>query len=246
MKYYSTKSIAARLLQAEEAILIGQTNPELSESLVIGGYTDTAFAEGMALVTAVRDVDTRRREQLGTQVVATSALKAALRNLRSSFDTDRRIARQVLRGMDDLIDLLRLKEKTSSTTEELMLQVRHFYKKLQENTEVMTLMQARYNITVELLDARLLEVVAAEEAWRTQQYLKGEMREMTRQRRAAMDAVDTWMRRFNTTARLLFKDDVPKLDKLGIHVRRVSVGPVVPVEEVAVPEEDSTVEVSEE
>gem|GEM_PF-1183584 len=219
MKYYSEKTIGDRLQQAEEAIIIGQTNPELSEVLADKGYTEALFEEGAQRVAAVKSFDALKRQQLGSQVVATTAMNTAARSLRLSLDTDRRIARLAVGDTPEYADQLRLYEKTSPRLSDFILQARHFYTKVKEHPEVMALIQERYNLTIEVLDQRLAEVVQLEEALRDQQYLKGEMRAVTRQRREAMDQVDAWMRDFNATARIAFQGDQPKLQKLGIHVR---------------------------
>ena len=219
MKYYSEKSIGDRLQQAEEAIIIGQTNPELSEVLADKGYTEVIFADGAQRVAAVQSFDALKREQLGAQVVATAAMNMAYRSSRRSLDTDRRIARLAVGDHEVYAVQLRLYEKTASKVADFILQARHFYSKVKEHPEVMTLIQERYNLTIEVLDKRLAEVAVLEEALRDQQYIIGQMRAVTQQRREAMDQVDAWMRDFNATARIAFQGDLPKLQKLGIHVR---------------------------
>ena len=220
MKYYSEKSIGDRLQQAEEAIIIGQTNPELSEVLAEKGYTEALFEEGAQRVAAVKSIDAVKRQQLGSQVVATAAMQTASRSLRLSLQTDRRIARLAVGDNPEYADQLRLYEKTSSRLSDFILQARHFYSKVKEHPEVMALIQERYNLTIEVLDQRLTEVAKLEEALRDQQYLIGQLRAVTQQRREAMDQVDAWMREFNATARIAFQDDLANLQKLGILVRR--------------------------
>ncbi|MBX2822391.1 MAG: hypothetical protein KTR29_22035 [Rhodothermaceae bacterium] len=220
MKYYTEKSIGDRLQQAEEAIIIGQTNPELSEVLADKGYTEALFEDGAQRVAAVKSFDALKRQQLGSQVVATAAMQSAYRSLRLSLDTDRRIARLAVGDNEEYAFQLRLYEKTSRRLSDFILQARHFYTKVQEHPEVMALIQERYNLTIDVLNQRLTEVANLEEALRDQQYIIGQMRAVTRQRREAMDQVDAWMRDFNATARIAFQGDQPKLQKLGIHVRQ--------------------------
>ena len=220
MKYYSEKSIGARLQQAEEAIIIGQTDSELTEALADRGYTEAVFGDGATRVAAVKAIDAIKREQLGLQVVATTAVDTAYRTLRISFTTDRRIVRLASVDNPDYIAQLRLNERLSAAISDFVLQAAHFYAKVKEHPEVMTLVQERYNIGIDVLDARLAEIAALEEALRNQQFLVGQLRKVTQERRDAMDEVDVWMRGFIATARIVFNGDRGSLQKLGITVRR--------------------------
>ena len=220
MKYYSEKSMGARLLQAEEAIIIGQTEEELSQVFAARGYGEAVFNDGAARVAAVKEIDTIKREQLGLQVVATADVDEANRTLRLSFETDRRMVRIATRSNPGYQDQLRLNERVSKAVYDFVPQAAHFYAKVKEHPDVIALVQTRYNLGIEVLDSRLAEVADLEEALRKQQRLVGELRKVTQQRREAMQEVDAWMKGFIATARIAFKEDIGSLQKLGIHVRR--------------------------
>jgi len=218
MKYYSEKSIPARLMQAEESIVNGQSN-EVSEVLSEQGYTPEEFSQGSLHLAAIRQIDADRREHLGAQVVATASVKEAYRVLRKSFSADRRLMRQALVNNSDYIDALRLNEPMNRQMEAFVLQARHLYEKVVGHNAVMTLLQSRYNITIEVLTSRFDEIVELEAAVQQHQYLKGQLREAAKQHRDAMATLDKWMRRFIAVARIAFDEDKPKLEKLGIHVK---------------------------
>lgn len=220
MKYYSEKSIGARLLQAEEAIIIGQTEEELKQVLATRGYGEAVLNDGATRVASVKEIDTIKREQLGLQVVATAEVDEANRTLRLSFETDRRMVRIAARSNPNYLDQLRLNENISKAVHDFVLQAAHFYKKVKEHPDVIALVQDRYNLGTDVLDSRLAEVAALEDALRRQQRLVGELRKVTQRRREAMGEVDEWMKGFIATARIAFREDRGSLDKLGIHVRR--------------------------
>ena len=219
MKYYSAKSIGARLQQAEEAIIIAQAEADINEVLVSRGYTEGAFLDGAARVAAVKAIDTQKREQLGLQVVATAEVERAYRTLRISFTTDRRIVRLATFDNPEYIDQLRLNQRVSSAAYDFVLQAAHFYNKVKEYPDVMALMQERYNIGEEVIDARIADVAELEETIRKQQVLIGGMRKVTQERREAMALVDAWMKPFIATARIAFQNDPGSLNKLGILMR---------------------------
>lgn len=218
MKYYSAKTIPARLIQAEESINNGQAS-EVIDVLNQQGYTPEEFSVGAEYLAAVRSIDADRREQLGAQIVATAGVQAAYVELRKSFSADRRMMRQALSGKPEYIDMLRLKGPVSNRVESLVLQARHLYEKVIEHEAVMALLQSRYNITADVLTSRFQEIVALETAIQEQQYLKGQLREVSKQRQEAMARLDGWMRRFIAVSRIAFEDDRPKLEKLGIYTK---------------------------
>ena len=219
MKYYIHKSIPERLIQADEAITLGQENPELAEALAGQGYAAHVLKEGAGYVAAIKALDTQRRAQLGIQIVATRTLKEAYLVLRRDFTTDRRIVRSAIGKDHDYENLLRLTQNVERTQSGFILQARHFYTNLLKHTAVMASITGRYNLTAAIVESRLADIEALEAALARQQYLIGEMREVTKQRQDAIRKLDAWMSRFIASARIAFKNDPPGLKKLGIYVR---------------------------
>ena len=217
MIYYNQKSIGARIIQADEAIRNVQTNPDLSEALALQGYTEAELAAGRDLVDTVKAASTLRREQLGAQTMATSTADKAYRSLRQAFDADRRQFRQALFDEPGFGQELRLSESTSTRRGDFVMQARHFYGKVKDQTEKISLVQGY--ITPEYLDSRLQQIASLEEVFSIQRYLIGQTREVKKIRREAIDELDVWMKRFIAIAHVAFSDDRPKLSKLGIVVK---------------------------
>ena len=220
MKYYIHKSISERLYQAEDAIEIGRNKPELKKALAESGYNEKSFVIGAGYVATVKAIDMLRREQLGKQVNATARVEEAYRELRQNFEVDRKVVRLVLRRHPELIDQLRLREKTQSDRAEYILQARHFYEKVGENEQVKLLLQEEYGMAHGFMAKRHQAVVALEDAIVAQQYHKGQMTEITRKRQEAMKMLDAWMSKYIAIARVVFKDSIPNLHMLGIRVKQ--------------------------
>lgn len=220
MKYYLHKSMAARLLQAEEAIEIGRNHQELNDLLVQQGYTEREFSIGAGYVATVRAIDVLKREQLGKQVNATADADSAYRTLRRHFAADRQVVRLALDGHPDYAGQLRLSERTHKDRDAFILQARHFYEGIRDHEEVRNILESAYGIMPGVMAARLDIVIGLEQALVVQQYMIGQMRDITKKRREAMKALDTWMNRFIAIARIVFKHDTPKLHKLGIRVKQ--------------------------
>ena len=220
MKYYVHKSISERLYQAEEAIALSRSKPELRDALAQQGYGDKAFIIGAGYVATVRAIDVLRREQLGKQVIATARVEEIYRELRQNFDVDRKVVRLVLRDHLLYADKLGLGQKTSKERSAFILQARHFYQAVSEDEFAAQLLGEGYGMNPGFMTSRLQVVVALEEALAHQQYMIGQMQQITQERNKAMKALDAWMSSYIAIARVVFKHDEPKLHKLGIRVKQ--------------------------
>lgn len=220
MKYYIHKSMSERLFQADEAIEIGRSEKLIKESLARRGYDEQEFVIGAGYVATVKAIDILRRDQLGRQVVATAVAKDTYLALRRNFDIDRKVVRLVLRDYPAYADELRVREKAEKGRAEFILQARDFYKRVSEHAEATRLLEEGYGMAPGFMKARLATVDTLSEALVNQQMLKGQLTKVTQQRREAMKILDAWMGRYISIARIVFKDEVATLAKLGIRVKR--------------------------
>ena len=219
MKYYNQKPSGERINQAEETIINGRDDADLIDVLSVHGYGIEEFGVGYTLFEAVRTADEAHRKQKGIQVAATRSANDAYRQVRRVFNADRRIVRVVLGNQADVVELLRLHLKVSVARGNFILQARTFYANVKEQPEVMTALADQYGITPAILDTKVAAIASFEEALRQQEYLIGQTRVATQRRQEAMEALDTWMKKFIGIARVAFKDDKARLRVLGISVK---------------------------
>ena len=92
MKYYSTKSIPARLTHAEEIITTVSVDEPIRGRLEATGYTESRFQEVQGLLEEAQRLETNQQVQLGKQTSATSTLNELTQVIRLKFVGDRRIS----------------------------------------------------------------------------------------------------------------------------------------------------------
>ena len=219
MKYYSSKSIPARLTHAEEIITTLSIDEALRERLAATGYTESELQVVQGLLDEAQQLETNQQVQLGKQTSATTALNEATQIIRLKFVFERRICRHVLKKDTLLFEELRLHLKTKKSRDALIRQMTHFYEEVVKYPELMARLSAEYNLTVELFATRREEVGALVQAIQKQQYQVGLVREATQERQEAMKQLDAWMSVFIGIARLIFRGEEANLQKLRIHVQ---------------------------
>ena len=219
MVYYPRKTISDRITIAQKTIRIAINDPNLYNTLIEYGYVDTSYNEGLRLQDVARQAEEQRLEQLGFQVAATTALKELYTTLRLTFDTDRRIARLLLRGNQALSDTFRLHIRSTRHRANFILQASHLYDQMRVHVDLLPTLSTRFNITLPVIEERLADLARLEAAILEQQRVIGEVRLATEKRRMAMDALDGWMKRFIRVARIAFQEDKARLRKLGILVK---------------------------
>ena len=219
MKYYSTKSIPARLTHAEEIITTVAVDESIRGRLEATGYTESRFQEVQGLLEEAQRLETNQQVQLGKQTSATSTLNELTQVIRLKFVGDRRIARYVLKRDPVLTEELRLHLNTKKSREALIRQMTHFYEEVVKYPELMVRLTAEYNLTAELFASRREEIGALIQAIQVQQYRVGLTRVATQERQEAMKELDTWMSAFIGMARQVFRGEEANLQKLRIHVQ---------------------------
>jgi len=219
MKYYSTKSIPARLTHAEEIITTVAVDESIRGRLESTGYTESRFQEVKGLLEEAQRLETNQQVQLGKQTSATSTLNELTQVIRLKFVGDRRITRYVLKKDSVLVEELRLHLNTKKGREALIRQMTHFYEEVVKYPELMVKLSADYNLTAELFASRREEVGTLIQAIQVQQYQVGLSRAATQERQEAMQELDTWMSAFIGVARVVFRGEETSLQKLRIHVQ---------------------------
>ena len=219
MTYYLARSISERLNNAREIIDIVQSDPELSEPLAQLGYSKKEFSDGAQRLEAASTMEVNQEAMLGAQVAATETLVQAIKAMKCSFSTDRRILQELLKSRRALYEELRLHLRMKRGRDAFVRQATHFYELAVSHAEVRTLLLAEYTLTPEVFFApRQAQLNLLLEAMRIQQYRIGQARVATQQRRQAMQDLDTWVRAFIHTARFAFQDNKRQLRKLGLTV----------------------------
>lgn len=216
--YYIKQNIPERLITAEGAIVIAQTDPELTEALKSVGYQEEHFAQANQLVESATSLATEQEVHRGAQVAATAAVTEAYDVVRRYFGDDRRLLRIALRSNRKLYLEMRLHIRAKNTRAASVQQMIHFYKEAIVHPDVVQAL-AEQHVASDRFAGRIEAVDALINALQVQQHLQGQVFVTTQKRREAMKALDDWMTTFIRDARYVFNENEEQLRKLGVGVR---------------------------
>jgi hypothetical protein len=99
-------------------------------------YTDQDYADGLALVQQVRDLDVQQQSERGDSTRSTEVAQAAYEALRSRFTKHRELARKRVSRDAAGFSALSLAGNTPRRRDELLREVRRFYGAIVERPEL--------------------------------------------------------------------------------------------------------------
>ncbi|MBK9714545.1 MAG: hypothetical protein IPO81_25030 [Kouleothrix sp.] len=214
MSYYTSMSMARRLLVAQAAIEAALSDPALLETLAARGYGEAALKEGQNLVAQARELYAVRRDRAGDRLGARRASEAALADAKAVFTAHVATARVALRGDAAAAAKLDIGARERQRAGWL-LQAQQFYLNALRNAGIVEAME-RYGVTRPQLEdgQRLVESVLAFHS--THQKHVATAREAIAARDLAFQSLDLWMRDFMAIARIALAQQPQALQRLGI------------------------------
>ena len=193
------------LLAAETIVMVRQhitnvqTHTELAALMAERGFGPDELAEGLALQNAAAAAYDRRQQAIGAQQTATAALAVERDAVKFAYREFRAVAGLVL-TTPAAHAALGLNVRVPQDTEKMMALARSAYTAALERAEYDSSLEdvkyppERLQLLLAQVDALYGPISAAEHA-------KTEALRITRERNAAVDAMEEWHRRFKTVAR---------------------------------------------
>jgi hypothetical protein len=209
------KSVAERLNLARTAIANTLDDSALQSAMIAFGYTPERLREGQALREAAQALCQRQHAAYGDLYAATDALDAAKRQAQANYMRTVGVARVALGSERGGLEMLGLQVQRKRDLAGWLMQAQQFYANALANTAVLDRLVV-FGITPELLAAGAREVEMVAACYAAQRQQRGAARSTTRQRDAAIAALDAWMGDFMKIARLALRDQAPSLRKLGV------------------------------
>jgi hypothetical protein len=209
------KSIAERLNLACTAIANTLDDPALQSTMIAFGYTPERLREGLALREAAQALCQRQHAAYGDLYAATDALDAAKRRTHANYMRIVGVARVALGSERGGLQMLGLQAQRKRDLAGWLLQAQQFSANALANAAALERL-AVFGITPELLAAGAREVEMVAACYAAQRKQRGVARSTTRQRDAAIAALDAWMGDFIKIARLALRDQPPSLKKMGV------------------------------
>lgn len=210
-------SIDNRLLFAGSALSNAKKEILLSAPLAEYGYTGEKLDAGMALYTDAQDKQIVHKKEYGDKYNATSEMKKAKMIASRVYMKQLKVARVAFIDDPGAAQALQLGGSRLRTLSGWLSQVKPFYGNSIDKAPMLVKFQ-EYGITNEKLKAVQVLVTDCDEKYTTLLKESGEAQTATLVRNQAMDALDTWMGKFITIARVALEENPQYLEMLGIVV----------------------------
>jgi len=201
----SGPSMGARLVAAQVAIdtIIG--DPSLQAILAAYGYDAARMREGQALREHALALYQRQRAALGDRFAATDARASAQAQAHAIYMRHVAVARVALRGDRGLAQKLDLAAARKRTHTGWLIQAQQFYANALADSAIVQKL-ASYGVTREQLAATQSQIATAAGGLVAQHTTKDAAQALTKERDAALAALDDWMRDFRAIARVALAD----------------------------------------
>jgi hypothetical protein len=206
--------IADRIAAAHQTLLLVQSDSELAALLAGRGYDAARLAEGQALQVAAQAAFTGRQRAAADQTAATAALVAADAAARRAYN-DFRVTARVVFPEPAASQALGLAGAAADDRQKFITAARASYD-VALNTAAYLAELARFGYAQAALETArgLLDALTAADA--AQEAAKAAAMQATRQRDAAAAALDAWLRRFRTVAKIAARGRPGLALKLGV------------------------------
>ena len=220
--YFYTLTITTALMKKNQdqflqRTLIALTNalntPELLAALERFTYDAKAIQEALAIHERIEKLTRQREQALEVQYQTTQLLQQAKEEMLYLFRIHADTARLAYRREAQYQDTLNLSAAAPRETAACLRHIKRFY------AHVPVAMMTKYHVPPkELAQAEKLQQ-RVQEALALQKKAMSQPQQLTDARQKALAELQTWMRRFDKTAKLAFDDQPQQLEVLGMVVR---------------------------
>jgi hypothetical protein len=197
--------------------LIALTNalntPELLAALERFNYDAKAIQEALVIHERIEKLTRQREQALEVQYQTTQLLQQAKEEMLYLFRIHADTARLAYRREAQYQDTLNLSAAAPRETAACLRHIKRFY------AHVPVAMMTKYHVPQkELAQAEKLQL-RVQEVLALQKKALSQPQKLTKARQQALTELQTWMRRFDKTAKLAFDDQPQQLEVLGKVVR---------------------------
>lgn len=210
-------SIEGRLRRAHLAITNALNDADIQAALLPYGYDEARLQEGQALYDTAMSLQRRQEVEYGEQYAATADFNERFEAADLSYMDALKIARIALRDDTGAEQALHLNGRRKESFAGWLQQAQQFYTNALASADVLSAM-GRFGFTAEKLQAGLDQVHAAAAASAVQHQERGEAQQATKERDAALDALEQWLADFKVVAAIALRDNPQWIEKLGLAV----------------------------
>ena len=211
-------SIEERLESARIKLGNARNDKVIGPLMLPMGYDEVRWSEGEALYKNAFDLNLKQKQNYGDRFYITEKMQTEWNRLNRVVSGHVAIARVALDGEPSLQKKTGILGERQSSWYGWFSQVGMLYYNALEAPEVLAAL-ASYGLSVETLTATLAEIEALRGQRDSQNIKTGEAENLTKERDAALDALESWVSKMVRIAKVVLVDSPQLLEKLGIKVR---------------------------
>lgn len=209
------QAIESKLLFAKTVITSASSHPPVSEALAGYGYDGPRILEGEQLLTTAEELHTKQIKEYGEQYTASDQLTVARADANELYMDHVKVARVALKKDRGHWESLLLSGDRAQSYSGWLRQAKTFYTNAIGSTAIQEKL-AKFNITVEKLEAGKNLVQDVEVKLAAQLKEKGEAQQATVDRDFSFDDLQDWLGDFIAIARVALSGKPQHLEMLGI------------------------------
>jgi len=211
----SYNNISSLLQSANLAIENARNDADLQKYLSQYGYTPERIQRGLTLYETAVAAQARQQAKFGEKVAATATLQETSVRAKKSYMRLLKLARIAFNGNAGVATKLRLNGPRKQSLSGWLFQARQFYSNAFSDPDLLGTL-AEYGVTPLKLEEGQADIEAVVAANLAQDKAKGEAREATQVRDAAINALKNWLREFFAIAKIALEEDPQLLEILGV------------------------------
>ena len=208
------KNIGSFLQEARLAISNAQNVPEIAEPIALFGFDAAMIQVGADLLAQGEALQAAQVQKYSEQYIATRTRDKARYAVDKSYSVHRQLVRLALKSEPETQKALLVHERKKRTLSGGMAQVKVFYTNLLANESVKAAL-VKYKITEEKLIEAQAAVAQVEALEAAQKQVRSEALQATKERDAALDALDKWLAELRQVARIALAHNPQLLQALG-------------------------------
>ncbi len=228
-----TKKLEKLLHQTDQMISNSQTHPEVAAAMAKYGYDADRWAEGQALLDAVRDKVQANEAAFAAQLGATDTFNDAFEEVWDQTQSLAHLSATLFEGETETLRLLGLHKRRDESTGESELAwpqksrslsafvpwANNLYLVAQGNSNIAEML-ADFGYPAGRLSEESAEIQAMTQADNAQEIAKAEAQQSTVERDEAVATLQVWLRRTEKVAKLALKDKRQLLELMGLRAQR--------------------------
>jgi hypothetical protein len=211
----ASKSIEARITTVRVAITGVLADNKLQTRLARYGHDADHMQQGQMLLQRAAELQQQQQTRRSSLLTTNQAYTAALKQLYADYAHELVLARLAFKGQRDIQQRLDLDRARKEAIQGWLGQARQFYTNVLADEALLQTLAA-YGLTEARLEASMQKLSALETQRMVREQTHATAMQTTKERDAALRALESWMRKFRKVALLALEDEPALLARIGV------------------------------